>query len=196
MHPLIWSVLLMAFGLGLAMLEVFIPSAGILGFLSLSAIVTSIVLAFSCSGTTAGFLFLGIAAISLPATLIMAFKWLPNTPFGRRLMLGTPKEKEVLPDDDPRIAYEPLIGTHGIAKSAMLPGGTIAIGGVTYEAVSESGAIDAGDAVTVVRIRNNRLVVQKGAATASGSAPETAAADPLSRPIDALGIDPLDDPLS
>ena len=196
MHPLIWSVLLLAFGLGLAMLEVFIPSAGILGFLSLSSIVTSIVLAFSFGGTTAGFLFLGIAAISLPATVIMAFKWLPSTPFGRRLMLGTPKGKEVLPDDDPRIAYESLIGNHGTAKSAMLPGGTIAIGGVTYEAVSESGAIDAGDAVTVVRIRNNRLVVQKGETMSSDSTPDTTAEDPLSRPIDTLGIDPLDDPLS
>ena len=105
MHPVIWSVLLLAFGLALAMLEVFIPSAGILGFLSLSAIVTAIVLAFSFSGTIVGFLFLGIAAISLPATVIVAFKWLPSTPFGRRLMLGTPKEKEVLPDDDPRTAY-------------------------------------------------------------------------------------------
>ena len=196
MHPLIWSVLLLAFGLGLAMLEVFIPSAGILGFLSLSAIVTAIVLAFSFGGTTAGFLFLGIAAISLPATVIMAFKWLPNTSFGRRLMLGTPKGKEVLPDDDPRIAYESLIGTRGTAKSAMLPGGTIAIAGVTYEAVSESGAIDPDDVVTVVRIRNNRLVVQKGEAMASDSTQETAVEDPLSRPIDALGIDPLDDPLS
>ena len=196
MHPLIWSVLLLAFGLGLAMLEVFIPSAGILGFLSLSAIVTAIVLAFSFGGTTAGFLFLGIAAISLPATVIMAFKWLPNTPFGRRLMLGTPKGKEVLPDDDPRIASESLIGTRGTAKSAMLPGGTIAIAGVTYEAVSESGAIDPDDVVTVVRIRNNRLVVQKGEAMASDSTQETAVEDPLSRPIDALGIDPLDDPLS
>ena len=196
MHPLIWSVLLLAFGLGLAMLEVFIPSAGILGFLSLSAIVTAIVLAFSFGGTTAGFLFLGIAAISLPATVIMAFKWLPSTPFGRRLMLGIPKGLEVLPDDDPRIAYESLIGNHGTAKSAMLPGGTIAIGGVTYEAVSESGAIDAGDAVTVVRIRNNRLVVQKGETMSSDSTPDTTAEDPLSRPIDTLGIDPLDDPLS
>ena len=111
-------------------------------------------------------------------------------------MLGTPKGKEVLPDDDPRIAYESLIGTRGTAKSAMLPGGTIAIAGVTYEAVSESGAIDPDDVVTVVRIRNNRLVVQKGEAMASDSTQETAVEDPLSRPIDALGIDPLDDPLS
>tara|TARA_Y100001934_G_scaffold274494_1_gene366984 strand:- start:1937 stop:2527 length:591 start_codon:yes stop_codon:yes gene_type:complete len=196
MHPVIWSMLLLAFGLALAMLEVFIPSAGILGFLSLSAIVTAIVLAFSLSGTTAGFLFLGIAAVSLPATVMVAFKWLPGTPFGRRLMLGMPKEKEVLPDDDPRIAFESLIGCQGTAKSAMLPGGTISIDGVTYEAVSASGAIDAGDMVTVARIRNNRLVVQKGKTMTPDSTTTAPIEDPLSKPIDALGIDPLDDLLS
>ena len=126
MHPVIWSVLLLAFGLALAMLEVFIPSAGILGFLSLSAIVTAIVLAFSFSGTNVGFLFLGIAAISLPATVIMAFKWLPSTPFGRRLMLGTPQDRELLPDDDPRAAYESLIGNHG----TNLTGGSKQHGGL------------------------------------------------------------------
>ena len=104
MHPIIWAILLMSFGLGLAMLEVFIPSAGILGFLSVAAIITAIVLAFSFGGTTAGFLFLGVAAVSLPTAIIVAFKWLPNTPMGRRLMLGRPKEREVLPQDDPRDA--------------------------------------------------------------------------------------------
>ena len=196
MHPMIWSMLLMIFGLGLAMLEVFIPSAGILGFLSLSAIITAIVLAFSFSGSTAGFLFLGIAAVSLPATVIVAFKWLPSTPFGRRLMLGMPKGKEVLPEDDPRTAYQALIGSHGIAKSAMLPGGTISIRGVIYEAVSESEAIDAGNPVLVVRIRNNRLVVQKAEEGSSDPSPDNLDQDPLSRPIDSLGIDSLEDPLS
>ena len=196
MHPIIWAILLLSFGLGLAMLEVFIPSAGILGFLSLSAIITAIVLAFYFSGTTAGFLFLGIAAVSLPATVIVAFKWLPNTPFGRRLMLKMPKETEVLPENDPRRAYQALIGTRGIAKSAMLPGGTISIGDKTYEAVSESGALDTGDPVEVVRIRNNRLVIRKAEGSTAYPSTSNPDQDPLSRPIESLGIDPLDDPLS
>ena len=196
MQPIIWAILLMSFGLGLAMLEVFIPSAGILGFLSLTAIITAIVLAFSFSGTTAGFLFLGIAAVSLPATVIVAFKWLPNTPFGRRLMLGMPKGTDVLPEDDPRRAYQALIGTQGIAKSAMLPGGTISIEDKTYEAVSESGALDAGDPVAVVRIRNNRLVVRKAVGSTAYPSTSNPDQDPLSMPIESLGIDPLDDPLS
>ena len=193
MSPIIWAVLLMSVGLGLAMLEVFIPSAGILGFLSVAAIITAIVLAFSSGGATIGFLFLGVAAVSLPTAIILAFKWLPNTPIGRRLMLGKPKEREILPQEDPRETYQALIGSTGIAKSAMLPGGAIMIDGKVYEAVCESGSLEPGERITVVRIRNNRLVIRK---TAEGTPVEDSEQDPLARPIDSLGIDPFDDPLS
>ena len=47
MHPMIWAVLLMALGLSFAALEIFIPSAGILGFLSVASIIGSVFLAFS-----------------------------------------------------------------------------------------------------------------------------------------------------
>ena len=193
MSPIIWAVLLMSVGLGLAMLEVFIPSAGILGFLSVAAIITAIVLAFTSGGATIGFLFLGVAAVSLPTAIILAFKWLPNTPVGRRLMLGNPRGREVLPQDDPRETYQALIGSTGIAKSAMLPGGAIVIDGKIYEAVCESGSLESGERITVARVRNNRLVVRK---IAEGTPVEDSDQDPLARPIDSLGIDPLDDPLS
>ena len=193
MSPIIWAVLLMSVGLGLAMLEVFIPSAGILGFLSVAAIVTAIVLAFTSGGATIGFLFLGVAAVSLPTAIILAFKWLPNTPVGRRLMLGKPREREILPQDDPRETYQALIGSTGIAKSAMLPGGAIVIDGKIYEAVCESGSLESGELIMVARVRNNRLVVRK---IAEGTPVEDSDQDPLARPIDSLGIDPLDDPLS
>ena len=193
MSPIIWALLLMSVGLGLAMLEVFIPSAGILGFLSVAAIITAIVLAFTSGGATIGFLFLGVAAVSLPTAIILAFKWLPNTPVGRRLMLGNPRGREVLPQDDPRETYQALIGSTGIAKSAMLPGGAIVIDGKIYEAVCESGSLESGERITVARVRNNRLVVRK---IAEGTPVEDSDQDPLARPIDSLGIDPLDDPLS
>ena len=193
MSPIIWAVLLMSVGLGLAMLEVFIPSAGILGFLSVAAIITAIVLAFTSGGATIGFLFLGVAAVSLPTAIILAFKWLPNTPVGRRLMLGKPREREILPQDDPRETYQALIGSTGIAKSAMLPGGAIVIDGKIYEAVCESGSLESGELITVARVRNNRLVVRK---IAEGTPVEDSDQDPLARPIDSLGIEPLDEPLS
>ena len=197
MDPIIWAILLMALGLGLAALEIFIPSGGILGFLSIASIIGSVWLAFSFSSTAAGFVFIGTAAVGLPVVILFAFKWLPHTPVGKRLLLGTPKSDDVLPEEDPRKKYRELIGKHGIAKSAMLPGGAIEIDGKTCEAVSESGAIDQGDAVEVVRIRNNRMVVKRLDLTAPNEdSAITGTEDPLSQPIDSLGIDPFEDPLS
>jgi len=197
MHPMIWAVLLMALGLSFAALEIFIPSAGILGFLSVASIIGSVFLAFSYGSPTAGFVFIATAAVGLPVVILFAFKWLPNTAVGKRLLLHMPNSDDVLPEQDPRDTYQELIGKHGVTKSAMLPGGAILIDKVTYEAVSESDAIEQGIAVEVVRIRNNRLVVKKldlvqPNKNSTGSGEE----DPLSRPIDSLGIDPFDDPLS
>ena len=192
MQPIVWAILLMAFGLSLVMLEIFIPSGGILGFLAVSAIVGSILLAFSSSGAVAGFSFMGVAVVGLPIAIIFALKWLPNTPVGRRLLLDTPKSEDVLPDDDPRHRYQELVGRFGIAKSAMLPGGAITIDDTTFEAVSQFSAIDAGDVVEVVLVRNNRLVVRKSDRSAADR-PED---DPLSKPIDSVGIDLFEDPLS
>lgn len=46
MDPLAWSVLLLLLGLTLVVLEVFVPSGGILGLLSIGALISSITLAF------------------------------------------------------------------------------------------------------------------------------------------------------
>ncbi len=52
LDPLSWAVLLMLIGCGLVVMEVFIPSGGILGFLSGVCIIGSIVMAFRRDSTT------------------------------------------------------------------------------------------------------------------------------------------------
>lgn len=193
MHPIVWAVLLMAFGLALVVLEIFIPSGGILGVLAVTAIVGAILIAFTSGSAATGFTFMVVAAVGLPLAVILGLKWLPETPIGRRLLLRTPKGKDVLPDDDPRERFQQLVGRVGTAKSAMLPGGAITIDKVTYEAVSQSGAIDAGDIVEIVKVRHNRLVVRK---SDRDLPPAVEPADLLSQPADTVGIDPFEDPLS
>lgn len=182
----------MTFGLALVMLEIFIPSGGILGFLSAITILGSIYVAFANGGAKTGFTFVGVAIVGIPVAVVLALKYLPDTPIGRRLLLGVPKEDEVLSETDPRHALRLLIGKFGKATSAMLPGGTVAIEGRSYEAVSESGAIDKGEPVEVVLVRTNRLVVRK----VKEIPPHQAGNDLLSQPIDSVGIDSLDDPLA
>ena len=192
MSPIVWAIILMVVGLALVVLEIFIPSGGILGFLAVAAVFGSIFVALSGSGTTAGFTFIVVALVGLPAVVVLAFKWLPNTPIGRRLLLGVPSGDEVLSETDPRHRLQALVGSVGIAHSDMLPGGTIKIDGETFEAVCEAGSIDQGEPVEVVKVRNNRLVVRKSQQVPTSQDPD----DILSRPIDSVGMDPFDDSLS
>ena len=68
MEPLVWAALLLLLGMLLVMLEVFVPTAGVLGFLSVTAILSGIGLAFYNGGLTVGFGFLFGTAVVLPTS--------------------------------------------------------------------------------------------------------------------------------
>ncbi len=65
-------VLLLAFGLALVFLEMFIPSAGVLGFISAACIVLSVVLAYYYFGPLTGTLFLSIGEVLTPLAIMFA----------------------------------------------------------------------------------------------------------------------------
>lgn len=191
--PLVWSLLLIFLGCGLVVLEIFIPSGGILGFLSATAFITGIVLAFYYHGARVGVTLLGVTVLLLPVIVSLAFKYWPHTPMGRRFLLSVPSSEDVLPLDAKEIARKQLVGKIGVAKSTMLPSGAISIEGRTIDAVSQGMAIDRGQRVVIVEVRGNRIVVRPAE---QDEQPERAESDDvLTQSLDALGIEPLDDPL-
>jgi len=189
--PLVWSILLMLFGLALVVLEVFLPSGGILGFLSVSSLVAAIGMAFYNYGSETGLIFVGVAAVSVPTVVAVAFKWWPHTPMGKRLLLDLPKSEDVLPDSPLRRSLRKLVGRVGVAKSVMLPSGAVLVDGMTVDALSEGVPIEPGQTVRVVAVRGNRVVVRPDdeARPAKGN-------DVLSQSIESLGLDPFEDPLA
>jgi membrane-bound serine protease (ClpP class) len=191
MDPLIWAALLMFLGLALVLLEIFVPSGGVLGFLSIGTILASIVIAFYQRGAEVGFIFLLIAAVAVPTTLVFGFRWWPHTPMGKRLLLDAPTAEEVLPDTPIKRLRE-LVGKTGLAKTVMLPAGAIEVDGQTIDAISAGMPIEVGQHVRIVDVRGNRVVVQPA------DAPHTVAQtdDILSQPIESLGLSPFDEPLS
>ena len=190
--PLAWAALLMFIGLGLIIVEVFVPSGGLVGFLSIVAVVSSISLAFY-RGPWEGLSFLGAAVVAVPIVLAAALRWWPQTPMGRRVMLDAPSSEEVLPQSDQRRTLKSLVGRIGVAKSLMLPSGTVTIEGLSVDALSEGVAIEKGQWVQVVEVRGTRVVVRPTDQRPSESGP---ANDALSQPIDSLGLDPFEDPLA
>jgi membrane-bound serine protease (ClpP class) len=189
LDPIAWAALLMVLGCALMVLEVFIPSAGILGFLSAVAFLASIYFAFQRGGATGLSFTLGVM-VAVPLVLSLAFKYLPYTPIGRALLGTLPTDEDVLPSD-PR---KGLLGRVGVARSKMLPSGAVEIDGQMVDAVTQGLAIDPGQYVEVIEVRANRVVVRPAA---EGQRPQQAdPRDVLSRPLDELGIDGFDEPLA
>jgi membrane-bound ClpP family serine protease len=189
MDTWVWAVVILAAGMVLAMLEVFIPSGGILGVCSLIAVVISVITAFTYHPST-GFTFLGLAIIGVPTALGIAFHFFPSTRMGQRMMLAPPSEDEVTPDDDPRLLLKGLIGKHGEAQSVMLPSGRVQIDGQLHDAMSEGLPIEAGQHVVVVAVRSGSLVVRPSTAP---KAAEPTGDGLLERPFETWGIDPFEE---
>lgn len=197
MDPLAWAILLLVVAVALVILEVFVPSGGIIGVLAAMAVLGAIGMAFYRSAGT-GLAFLTIALVVLPATIVAALKVWPNTPLGRRILPPVPTPEEVLPDSEHRRGLYELVGKVGRAKSLMLPSGAADIGGRTVDALSDGVAIEAGQLVRVVEVRGNRVLVRpisEEEARKAESQP-VGSDDVLSQPIDSIGLDPFEDPIA
>jgi membrane-bound ClpP family serine protease len=198
MSPVFWAAILLLVGLSLVMVEIFIPSGGVIGFLSFASIIAAIVMAFYQSGPTIGIMFLSVSCVAVPAVLSAAFRLLPGTPMGKRLLPDIPSPEDVLPDREDRRRLRLLIGRVGRSKSKMLPSGAVMIDGQTIDAMSEGQPIEAEQPVRVIDVRGTMVVVRP---VDEDSADEVARRqgrqddDILSRPIDSLGLDPFEDPL-
>ena len=205
MNTLLWVVTLLLLGLGVMVLEVFVPSGGILGFVSIAALIAAVATAFLEQGATAGMAALAVVVLAVPAVLSLAFRWFPETPLGRRVLPPAPLAADVLPDLERRRHVRELVGHSGRTVSELLPWGRVEIDGETVEAMSEGGPIDAGTAIEAVGVQGTALVVrpaeQRAAAPVppippvAGAAPENTAAgggSALSPTLEEFEFDGLD----
>jgi membrane-bound ClpP family serine protease len=189
LDPIGWSILLLLAGCALVALEVFIPSGGIIGTVSAVCFIASILIAFNQSAMT-GFAFTTAAVFAVPAVLALAFKYWPKTPMGKAFLGELPTDAQVLPEDHRR----ELVGRVGVARSKMLPSGAVEIDGQMVDAVSQGQAIEPGTYVTVVEVRANRVIVRPAGKDQRPGHENTK--DLLSRSIEELGIESLDDPMA
>jgi len=160
MNTLLWVVALLVLGLAVMVLEVFVPSGGILGFVSILALISAVATAFLEQGTTAGMAALAVVVLAVPAVLSMAFRWFPETPLGRRVLPPAPEAADVLPDPERRRHLRDLVGRTGRTGSELLPWGSVEIGGDIVEAMSEGGPLEAGIAIEVVDVQGTVVVVR------------------------------------
>lgn len=166
-----WIAALVAVGLGMLVLEVFVPSGGVLGFLSVVALGAGVVTAFAEHGPAVGVAVLAATAVAAPVVLGIAFRIFPETPIGRRVLPPPPRPEEVVPDGERRSQLRELVGREGRSTSELLPWGSVQIDGRDLPAMSDSGPIAAATSIEVIGVQAGGLVVRQAAYTPATRAP-------------------------
>ena len=166
-----WEILLFIGGLALLILEIFvIPGFGVAGISGIVLMVTALVFAmifnigfdfhFAPKGAVIGGFFNVLSALIIGffISLWLSKKvFLMKTKYGVLALDTELKESEGFTSVDNHLSG--LVGKKGTALTFMRPAGKVEIDGDVYDAVTESGVVEQGTAVRVVKFENAQLVV-------------------------------------
>ncbi|MEM7755409.1 MAG: NfeD family protein [Planctomycetota bacterium] len=159
---LYWGLALIAAGVLLIIIEVFVPSGGIIAMVSGVAAIAGVVILFRVSATW-GMIGVLLVLVLGPTSFFFALNLLPQTPMGRALLGGVSEEEELareLARDEAAAARAALAGREGVAVTDLRPVGEIRIDGDRHEAAAQTGLIDSGTPVRVVKVESTRIVVK------------------------------------
>ena len=154
----VWAILLLIGAVGVGLLELFIPSGGVLGILAVLALLGSVVFAF-VQGTVFGLGLLLAVVVGVPFLIWYMLEIWQSTPIGRRILLD-PSEDPALQPNEELERHKALLGKTGTAKSLMMPSGMIEINGQRFDAVSSGMPIDPGTPIRVVQVDGINLTVR------------------------------------
>lgn len=192
---------LLLLSLLLLMLEIFIPSAGLLGLAAAASLVAAIIIGFMHSATTGGTILIATAFL-VPLVVSLSLRIWPRTPLGRRILnVVDPQEAAVRQQDQDSLRHQ-WVGKVGVARMDLLPNGVIDVAGSRLDAISVAGVIERGANVEIVNVVAGKFRVRR---TERPPDPVDRSEQPLAftdhvsdsleMPIETLGIDDLDEPL-
>ena len=142
----------------LMVMEIFIPSFGLLSLLALGAFLWGAFLFFQI-GTTVGWVGLGTAIVVIPTFWIITYKVFPKTSLGRSMVLNN----EPRPVGDAIAEKEQLaalVGKSGKTLGPLRPVGGCEIDGLRVACTAEVGFIPKGAEIEVIRVEGNTVTVR------------------------------------
>jgi len=167
------AIFLFAVGILLVLLEVFLPSFGVLTVLAIVSFAVSVIEAAKIS-TSAAWAMGCVAPVLTLLMLYYGLKVIPRTSWGRGLVLHRPADlgqPEAPSSTETAIlgnghatgeeTYRLLIGQEGVAKTSLRPAGLVLVDGKRIDVVTEGAMIEGGARVKVVAVEGNRVVVRR-----------------------------------
>jgi len=160
-----FAIIAILAGILFLVLEVFLPSAGLLLILSLFSIGAGVVLIFFTpesegGGTRTGIFAIVALLVMLPVVGGALFYWWPHTPMGKAVFLQEPTEEEASVVTEAQHAFEELQGRIGRTVTLHQPSGATELLGKRYDSITEGVFVDAGQYVKVIAVNGSQLVVR------------------------------------
>ncbi len=159
---LFWGLGLLAIGLLLIIVEVFVPSGGLIALTATGSSIAGVYCLFRHS-TTWGLAGILIMLVLGPAVMAFALKVWPSTPIGRRIMGERPQEvveAERLAELRQREEWQAMVGAEGIVITDLRPVGLAEIDGRRYEVLAQNSFIPAGTRVRVSVVEGTQIKVR------------------------------------
>jgi len=155
---IIFAVFLYFLCAALIVAEVFVPSGGLISVCALACLAGGIAIFFHYS-TVAGWIGVGVAAVMIPAVLVVAYRIFPKTRFGKSVTLAPPQrpQGDAIPDTP---ELKELLGAVGVVLTPLRPVGMCDFSGLRVECVAESGYVDKTRKVKVIKVESTQLTVR------------------------------------
>lgn len=162
MEWLVWGIILLGAAFGLLFLEIFVPSAGILGLTSILLACVGVFCLFreSMSWGLGG---LTTVMVGGPSVFFWGLKVYRQTALGKKMTsadadevvaAGQEREEEELRE------RQKLVGQEGEVVMDLRPVGVVRVAGERYEALSETTLVKAGARVRVVAVEPTQVRVR------------------------------------
>ena len=139
--------------------EVFVPSFGLITLCALASLIGGIIIFFKLS-PAAGWSGIIVAVVMIPATLVFAYKIFPKTGFGKTVLLDMPQKQkgDGIPDSS---NLRNSLGQKAVTITPLRPVGMCDFAGTRLECVAESGYVEKGKTVEVIKVEGTQLTVRE-----------------------------------
>ena len=155
---LIAAILLGVATFGIFVIELLLPTGGLLAILCVASAIASIVLGFMHTPTT-GMVLLALHSVAAPFMLMFGLRVAAKSPLGKKLVLSAEIPARTGGETVPALAL-PAVGETGEAITPLRPGGFVRMNGRRIDATAEGDLIDAGTPVEVVSVRDGQVRVR------------------------------------
>ena len=156
MSDLLIPIILQLSGVFVVIAEVIIPSGGVLAILSIGLFGYSVYMVFTNISPSAGFVFLGVDAVSLPVLVIIGLKLLAKSPVTLNTKLSS---RDGVVSQSPEL--EKYIGLEGLSLSDLRPSGTARIDGKRVDVVTRGEYLEKNSEIVVHSVKGNQVIVTR-----------------------------------